>query len=92
MIAWDHISDPGYAFPWADEANAMFKSQLANRDVTGLTDLPAFNAAQKLAVPTPDHYWPTLYALGATRPSEEPQFFTDSAVGGSLTMTSVRWG
>lgn len=92
MIAWDHISDPGYAFPWADEANALFKSQLLSRDIAGLTNVAEFTTAQKLAVPTPDHYWPMLYALGAAKADEEPQFLTDSAVGGSLTMTSVRWG
>jgi 4,5-DOPA dioxygenase extradiol len=92
MIAWDHISDPGYAFTWAEEANALFKSQLVSRNIAGLTNVAEFNAAQKLAVPTPDHYWPMLYALGATTADEEPQFLTDSAVGGSLTMTSVRWG
>jgi 4,5-DOPA dioxygenase extradiol len=92
MIAWDHIADPGYAYPWAEEANSMFKAQLLSRDIDRLTNVADFNAAQKLAVPTPDHYWPMLYTLGATGPAEEPQFFTDSAVGGSLTMTSVRWG
>jgi 4,5-DOPA dioxygenase extradiol len=92
MIAWDHISDPGYAYPWADEANALFKSQLVSRDIARLANTTAFNAAQKLAVPTPDHYWPMLYALGASLPNEERRFLTDGAVGGSLTMTSVRWG
>lgn len=92
MIAWDHISDPGYAFPWASEANTLFKDHLTTRAIDKLSDITKFTAAQKLAVPTPDHYWPMLYALGATNPDEEPQFLTDSAVGGSLTMTSVRWG
>lgn len=92
MIAWDHISDPGFAYPWAEEANSLFKSQLLSRDMERLTNVSHFNEAQKLAVPTPDHFWPMLYALGAAYKDEEPQFFTDSAVGGSLTMTSVRWG
>ena len=92
MIAWDHITEPGYAYPWADEANALFKSHLVSRDTDRLTNVADFSAAQKLAVPTPDHYWPMLYALGASLPNEEPHFLTDSAVGGSLTMTSVRWG
>jgi 4,5-DOPA dioxygenase extradiol len=92
MIAWERITEPGYAFPWADEANALFKSQLVSRDIARLKNTMAFNAAQKLAVPTPDHYWPMLYALGASTADEEPRFLTDGAVGGSLTMTSVRWG
>jgi len=58
MIAWDHISDPGYALPWATEANTRFKAQLASRDIDNLTDITGFNSAQKLAVPTPDHYLP----------------------------------
>ncbi|RPI68188.1 MAG: 4,5-DOPA dioxygenase extradiol, partial [Ignavibacteriae bacterium] len=44
----------------------------------------------KLAIPTPDHYWPLLYILGLQGAKDNATFFNDRAVGGSLTMTSVR--
>jgi 4,5-DOPA dioxygenase extradiol len=45
--------------------------------------------AGKLAIPTPDHYYFLLYALGLQGKGDEVSFFNDRAVGGSLTMTSV---
>jgi 4,5-DOPA dioxygenase extradiol len=45
-----------------------------------------------LAVPTPDHFLPLLYALALKHEDEEVRFFNDKAVMGSLTMTSVKIG
>jgi 4,5-DOPA dioxygenase extradiol len=45
-----------------------------------------------LAIPTPDHYYPLLYTLGLQNGKDEISFFNDKAVGGSLTMTSVKIG
>ncbi|MEJ2614189.1 MAG: hypothetical protein P8Z35_04465 [Ignavibacteriaceae bacterium] len=43
-----------------------------------------------LAVPTPEHYLPLLYALALKSENEEVSLFNDKAVGGSLTMTSIK--
>ncbi len=43
-----------------------------------------------LAIPTPEHYLPLLYALALKEESEDVTLFNDKAVGGSLTMTSVK--
>ncbi len=48
--------------------------------------------AAKLAIPTPDHYYPLLYTLGLQDKNDAVSFFNDRAVGGSLTMTSVKIG
>jgi 4,5-DOPA dioxygenase extradiol len=45
-----------------------------------------------LAIPTPEHYLPLLYTLGLKTNNEGISFFNDQAVGGSLTMTSVKIG
>jgi 4,5-DOPA dioxygenase extradiol len=45
-----------------------------------------------LAIPTPEHYLPLLYTLGVKNNKDEVSFFNDKAVGGSLTMTSVKLG
>jgi len=50
------------------------------------------NSAAKLAIPTPDHYYPLLYSLALQEENDSIQFFNDKAVGGSLTMTSVKIG
>jgi len=44
------------------------------------------------AIPTSEHYLPLLYNLALQGKNEEVSFFNDKAVGGSLTMTSVRIG
>lgn len=41
------------------------------------------------SVPTPDHYWPLLYVLGARLPGDAPTFGPDHIEHGSLSMTSV---
>jgi 4,5-DOPA dioxygenase extradiol len=45
--------------------------------------------AFQLAIPTPEHYLPLLYALALQEKDEDTSLFNDKAVGGSLTMTSV---
>jgi 4,5-DOPA dioxygenase extradiol len=45
-----------------------------------------------LAIPTPEHYLPLMYSLGLKGEKDNVSFFNDKAVGGSLTMTSVKIG
>ena len=45
-----------------------------------------------LAIPTPEHYLPLMYSLGLKNEQEEVVLFNDKAIGGSLTMTSVKIG
>jgi 4,5-DOPA dioxygenase extradiol len=45
-----------------------------------------------MAIPTAEHYLPLMYTLGVSNSKEEVSFFNDKAVGGSLTMTSVKIG
>lgn len=45
-----------------------------------------------MAAPTPEHWWPLLYAAGAAEPEEPLQIFNDDIVGKSLSMTSVVFG
>ncbi|HVZ40505.1 MAG TPA: 4,5-DOPA dioxygenase extradiol [Candidatus Kapabacteria bacterium] len=92
MISFDHIDDPGYGFDWALEINEAMKKKMAARDHAALIDYDSFGTGARLAIPTPDHYYPLLYVLGLQEKSDEISFFNDYAVAGSLTMTSVRLG
>lgn len=91
-IAFDRIAEPGYGYDWTHEMNAVFKKNILARNHAPLIDYPSLGVAAKLAVPTPDHYYPLLYVLGMQGKGEEATLFNDQAVGGSLTMTSVRFG
>ncbi len=50
------------------------------------------NHAFELAVPTPEHYLPLLHVLALKEEDDDVILFNDKAVGGSITMTSVRIG
>lgn len=44
------------------------------------------------AHPTPEHWFPLLYAAGARRPGEGPRFFNEGFDWGSIAMRSVMFG
>lgn len=92
MVAWDKLNEPEYGFDWAIEMNTVFKEKIGNGDANALIHYEKLNAAAKLAIPTPDHYYPLLYAMALQHKQDGISFFNDKAVGGSLTMTSVKWG
>jgi len=92
MVAWDKMDQPGFAFDWATEANEQMKRWITARDHRLLIDFTRQGKAFDLAIPTPDHYFPMLYALALQEDKDELQFFNDKAVMGSLTMTSFRIG
>ena len=92
MVAWDKINAPEYGFDWAIEMNSLFKKHIGEGNHQPLINYETMNTAAKLAIPTPDHYYPLLYSLGLQEKSDEISFFNDKAVAGSLTMTSVKIG
>jgi 4,5-DOPA dioxygenase extradiol len=93
MVAWDKINDPaGYGFDWALQLNEKFKQLIAEGNFAPLINYESLGKEARLAIPTPDHYFPLLYTLGLKGPKDTTSFFNDKAVAGSLTMTSVKLG
>lgn len=92
MVAWDKINVSNYGFDWAIEMNEIFKQKIGNGDHKALIEYEKLNKAAKLAIPTPDHYYPLLYTLGLQTAKDDLHFFNDKLVGGSLNMTSVKIG
>ena len=92
MIAWHKLNDPEYGFDWALEINSVFKKNISERNYKALINYESLGTAAKLAIPTPDHYYPMIYSLGLIESKDEISFFNDKAVGGSLTMTSFKAG
>ena len=90
MVAFDKMNEDNYGFDWAHEINAVFKKNIAARNYQPLINYETLGASAKLAIPTPDHYYPMLYTLGLIDNSDDISFFNDKAVGGSLTMTSFK--
>lgn len=92
MIDWKNFDVPDFGFDWAKEMNEKLKSSIQSKEHKSLINYQNWGPAAKLAIPTPDHYYPLLYALGLQGKREETDIFNDKYVAGSLTMTSVRIG
>ena len=91
MVAWNKM-EAGYGYDWAVEMNEVFKQKVLSGDHRPLIAYEGLNKAAKLAIPTPDHYYPLMYTLGLQGKGEEAKIFNDRMVAGSLSMTSVRIG
>jgi 4,5-DOPA dioxygenase extradiol len=92
MVSWGKIEEPGYGYDWAIEANEKMKKFILSDDHKSLIDYKLQGKAFNLAIPTPDHYLPLLYSLALKEENEKIEVFNDKAVGGSLTMTSIKIG
>lgn len=90
MISWDMMNGGGY--DWALELNELMKKHIADGNHAAMIRYESLHKSAKLAIPTPEHYLPLLYTLGLQSAEDPLRFFNDKAVGGSLTMTSVKIG
>ncbi len=92
MVAWERLNDEEYGYDWALEASRTMKGLIESGNHDRLVNYRSQGPEFELAVPTPEHYLPLLYALSLKQENEEVLLFNDKAVGGSLTMTSVKIG
>lgn len=91
-VAWDKFDADDYAYDWALEASDAMKQSILNGDHKQLINYRNHGKAFELAIPTPEHFLPLLYAMALKEENEDVRLFNDKAVAGSLTMTSVRIG
>ena len=90
LIAWDNFDAAGFGYDWALEASEQMKKYILNNDHKRLINYRSQGRAFELAIPTPEHYLPLLYALALKGENEEISLFNDKPVGGSITMTSLK--
>ncbi|KPL66853.1 dioxygenase [Erythrobacter sp. SG61-1L] len=87
---WDNPDAPPY--PWAERFNtAMLDAIVEDRPET-VIDFAKLGDDARLSVPTPDHFWPLLYVLGARHPGEAAVLNPDFIHHKSLGMTSILIG
>lgn len=89
-VAWDKLSGDPYAFDWAQEASEKMKGFIRDENFDALIDYRSQGKEFNLAIPTPEHYLPLLYALALKDKQDDISIFNDQPVGGSLTMTSLK--
>jgi 4,5-DOPA dioxygenase extradiol len=92
MVAWNKLNEAEYGYDWALQMNEKFKELIGNAKHDQLVKYQSLGKEALLSIPTPEHYLPLLYTLGLKSNKDEVSFFNDKAVGGSLTMTSVKLG
>jgi 4,5-DOPA dioxygenase extradiol len=89
-IDWKRINEDGYGYDWALAANEKMKGFILDDNHKELINYKTQSSEFQLAIPTPEHYLPLLYILALKEKNEKITIFNDKAVGGSLTMTSIK--
>jgi 4,5-DOPA dioxygenase extradiol len=88
--AWGrHPVDP---FDWAVRFEKSARELIEAGDYAPLVDYESMGRDAMLSAPTPDHYLPLLYVLGAARPGEPVAFPVEGVDGGAVSMLSLRIG
>jgi 4,5-DOPA dioxygenase extradiol len=81
---------PGQGPDWAQEYDALIQRYLQEGDDQALVQYER-HANSGLAVPTPDHYLPLLYAAGLRRTDEGCEVLVDGLDLGCVSMTSIQF-
>ncbi|HWW26645.1 MAG TPA: 4,5-DOPA dioxygenase extradiol [Caulobacter sp.] len=76
-------------YDWSQRFNDYVKQAIVDDAPGRAVDFASQGADAVRSVPTPDHYWPLLYVLGARLPGDVASFAPDHIEHGSLSMTSV---
>ena len=84
--------NPAAAYDWSTRFNDHVRDAIAAEAHDRVADYRSLGHDAMLAVPSPDHFWPLLYVLGARHPGESARFDPDFIHHGSLSMTSVAFG
>jgi 4,5-DOPA dioxygenase extradiol len=77
---------------WAEEFDAIARSSIRSGDHRTLISYAKLGECARLSVPTPEHYWPLLYALALQEKGEQPAFFAEGIAHASVSMRAFRLG
>lgn len=88
LVDW-HKTSKG--FDWAYEFDEYIYENILNRNHENILKYNELGNIARLAVPTPDHFYPLLYTLGASTEDDKISVFNKSCELGSLTMTAYLW-
>ena len=88
--AWGrHMPDP---YDWAIRFELEAKEMMIAGEYEPLIDYEKLGPEAKLSIPTPDHYLPLLYVIGARQADEAISFPVEGVDGGSISMLTVQVG
>lgn len=84
--------DDAVSYQWADEFDLWSKEKLLKRDFKSLVNNYRDSDAGKLSVPTPEHYYPLLYVLGASEEGDVLKFHFEEIHNASISMRTFSLG
>jgi 4,5-DOPA dioxygenase extradiol len=88
--AWGgHSVEP---YEWAVRFETRARGLMSKGEHAPLIEYAAWGADAHLSVPTPEHYLPLLYVLGAAVAGESITFPVEGVDGGSVSMLTVQLG
>jgi len=83
---------PANPMDWAVKFDARARDLMLGKDYESLLRYERLGQEAALSIPTPDHYLPLLYVLGAADKKEAIHFPVDGIDGGSMSMRAVQIG
>ena len=84
-----HVPEP---YDWAVRFESFARERMVAGDHRPLIEYEQLGRDAMLAAPTPDHYLPLLYILGAQQSGDRVSFPVEGVDGGSVSMLSVQVG
>ena len=88
--AWGrHAQGP---YDWATRFENEARGLIRAGDNQRLVEYERLGPDAALAIPTPDHYLPLLYVLGAAQAGDTIRFPVEGIEGGSISMLAVQVG
>ena len=75
-------------FDWANEFDEYVKSSIEAKDFERVINYTKAGSCANYAFPTPEHFYPLLYVLGACDEKDKVTVYNNSCTMGSLSMTS----
>jgi 4,5-DOPA dioxygenase extradiol len=88
--AWGRHPAPPY--DWGVRFEALVRQRLAAHDFATLAGYEDLGRDAALSAPTPEHYLPLIYVIGAGRDEDAVSFPAEGFDGGSVSMLAVRLG
>jgi 4,5-DOPA dioxygenase extradiol len=88
--AWDR--GPMEPYDWAVRFESRVRELILRRDHGPLIEYGSLGRDAALAAPTPEHYLPLLYVLGAAGEDDEITFPVEGVDGGSVSMLALQVG
>jgi 4,5-DOPA dioxygenase extradiol len=89
LVDFEKIEN-NYGFDWAKRVKKIINHNMMDNNFKLLLDYLKQDDDFNLAIPTPEHFLPLIYALSLKGEKEKIELFNDIIVGGSISMTSLK--